>query len=139
VFIKLLHTYIRPTSVHQYNLLVSEKEALMDLLSDETIVIKPADKGGSIVIQDRKAYVQEIERQLEDTNSYRLLMSDPTFRLNEEIKPVLKKALRETVIQEDEYKFLLQSHLHTCQRFGRETTVFYSSFPPSSRINFVMT
>lgn len=82
------------------NLTNSEKDALHTLMTDEDIVIKPADKGGSIVIQDKSTYVKEIERQLGDVNFYMRLHSDPTIRFNEDIKKVLKRALSDLIIDE---------------------------------------
>ena len=46
------------------------------------ITIKPADKGGKIVIQDTTDYITECERQLENTMYYKRLYTDPTAELN---------------------------------------------------------
>ena len=40
------------------------QQALKDLKSRQDIIIKPADKGGQIVLQDRTNYVLEATRQL---------------------------------------------------------------------------
>ena len=37
------------------------------------MIIKSAEKGGSIVIQDVKQYIKEAERQLNNTKNYRSL------------------------------------------------------------------
>lgn len=91
-------------------MLTTEKEALKALMSDTDIVIKPADKGGSIVDQDVSAYVCEIDRQLGDTNAYMRLQTDPTMKFSEEIKLKLKKALSDSIITGDEYKYLIQTN-----------------------------
>lgn len=88
------------------NLLQSEKKALMELMNNETIVIRNADKGGAVIVQDKKAYVSEIERQLCDSDVYKCLSSDPTHKFCDEIKCVLKRAWREGEINEDEYKYM---------------------------------
>ena len=41
------------------------------------IVIKPADKGGSIVIMNTKDYTAEAERQLNNPDHYEKLQEDP--------------------------------------------------------------
>ena len=46
-------------------------EALLNLWQDDTIVIKQADKGGALVIQNRTDYVAECLRQLEDERYYK--------------------------------------------------------------------
>lgn len=44
----------------------------------EDVVIKPADKGGAVVVWDKKLYVQEGEKQLSRTEHYRKLPHDKT-------------------------------------------------------------
>lgn len=44
--------------------------ALKRLRKDDSIVIKPADKGSIVVIMDREQYVKEAERQLMDREFY---------------------------------------------------------------------
>jgi len=41
-----------------------EKEALFSLCQHNNIVVKPADKGGAVVVWARDLYIQEAERQL---------------------------------------------------------------------------
>ena len=54
-----------------------ELEAIQDLKSNTNIIIKPADKGGNIVILDKTSYLQEAYRQLNDSNYYTLVYHDP--------------------------------------------------------------
>ncbi|CAH2327742.1 Hypothetical predicted protein [Pelobates cultripes] len=51
---------------HRYNLLKEEKSALVDLMRNPSIVIRPTDKGGAIVIQTYTKYKFEILSQLND-------------------------------------------------------------------------
>jgi len=60
------------------NLTKSEKDTLKHLKEQKDIIIKPADKGGAIVIMDKSQYIAEANRQLEDTNFYKPLRSNPT-------------------------------------------------------------
>lgn len=55
------------------NLTLQEQGILEELRQLKTIVIKPADKGSAIVIMDRKDYVQEARRQLENQTYYQPL------------------------------------------------------------------
>ena len=55
------------------NITVQQQQALKTLKSRHEIIIKPADKGGQIVLQDRTNYVLEAMRQLQDTTYYRPL------------------------------------------------------------------
>ena len=52
------------------NLTKGEENALTNLSKDIHITIKPADKGGAIVIQNTRDYVKEGLRQLKDVNTY---------------------------------------------------------------------
>lgn len=55
------------------NLTTQEQEKLEELRQLKTIVIKPADKGSAIVIMDRKDYIKEALRQLQDRKYYQPL------------------------------------------------------------------
>ena len=63
-----------------------DRKCLSDLANDQSIVIKKADKGGAIVIQNRTDYIAEGERQLSDGKFYRALDQDPTLEHNVKIK-----------------------------------------------------
>lgn len=68
-------------SVKQYcidNLSSSERNSLDNLKKNENVIIKSADKGSMIVILNRKDYLKECLRQLEDTKYYQLL-SEPCY------------------------------------------------------------
>ena len=55
------------------NLTADQSKALRDLRADDKIVIKPADKGSSIVIMEKDLYRKEALRQLTDEKYYRIL------------------------------------------------------------------
>ena len=59
------------------NLLQVEKEALRNLSKRDGIVIKPADKGGAVVVWSRPLYIQEALRHLSDGRFYERLDNDP--------------------------------------------------------------
>jgi len=55
------------------NLSKNELMALRQLKNNNNIVIKPADKGGAIVVMDRSLYLAEGQRQLHNTAYYKRL------------------------------------------------------------------
>ena len=80
------------------NMPKAEREALCALKADDTIVIRSADKGGSIVIQNTSDYVKECMRQLNDENSYKRLSKDPTMEFKSIIHNKLDTLLEQSVI-----------------------------------------
>ncbi|CAJ0964707.1 unnamed protein product [Ranitomeya imitator] len=54
------------------------------------IVIKPADKGGSIVVMDKSHYTSIIQSQLNDRTTYQSIDRDPTFDVAREIRLIIK-------------------------------------------------
>ena len=74
------------------NLTSDERHALRSLRNNRDIVIKPADKGGSIVIMDRDFYIAEGDRQLSDTTTYKRVDKDPTKRHLELVSKTVSKA-----------------------------------------------
>ena len=57
--------------ISRFNLTKPERWALRDLRRDRSIVIKPADKGGAVVVMDSRLYKTEALRQLTNTVYYR--------------------------------------------------------------------
>ena len=55
--------------------------------------MKPADKGGAVVVWARDLYLQEAERHLSDTNFYQKLDHDHTTENNEKVIGVVKEAI----------------------------------------------
>ncbi len=69
--------HAKKKKVHD-NLTKGEREALQKLMKDDTIVIKPADKGGAVVIQNKSDYIDECTRQLKNRDHYRRTGTDQT-------------------------------------------------------------
>ncbi|XP_053555953.1 tight junction protein ZO-2 [Bombina bombina] len=76
------------------NMTTSDWEAVQSLRNDSTIVIRPADKGGAVVLQDYQEYKAEIDRQLADNSTYRALSCDPTISYKTQIDSVIEHAAR---------------------------------------------
>lgn len=92
------------------NLTKNEREALSSLADNPHIIIKPADKGGNIVIQDTVDYVQEALRQLNETDKYSKLSKNPIQKMIRELHQKLKEWHDQSLLDEEEYQFLLKSN-----------------------------
>ena len=70
------------------------------------MIIKPADKGGKIVLWPRAAYLEEANRQLNDTDYYLLQHEDPTANLAMEIETFLTHLEAKGLIDGNCHEFL---------------------------------
>ena len=68
---------LKPRTCKSSNLTSGERKALNELRSNPDIIVKPADKGGAIVVWSKDLYVAEAKRQLTDTTTYAPLPKDP--------------------------------------------------------------
>ena len=89
------------------NLRNKEKEALRELRDNDKITIKPADKGGALVVMDTTDFIGECTRQY---YLYRTLTSDPTNIYNKKIQEAIDKGIEEKEISSEIGKALLVPH-----------------------------
>ena len=71
---------------------------MRDLQNNPDITIKPADKGGSIVIMNTTDYIPEAQRQLSNPQIYRIQNTDPTIIYNRYIHHLTDQAWRLGII-----------------------------------------
>lgn len=89
------------------NLSYEERKSLDSLSRRSDVVIKPADKGGAIVILDKVDYLKEGYRQLENKDFYTELTEDPTKLFESEICRELNSLHKEGKISRDMLKAML--------------------------------
>uniref|UniRef100_A0A8C5WLI7 Reverse transcriptase domain-containing protein n=1 Tax=Leptobrachium leishanense TaxID=445787 RepID=A0A8C5WLI7_9ANUR len=114
------------------NLTVRERRALKELSNNKKLTIKPADKGGLIVIQNTEDYHAEVLRQVLDRANYRILKSNPTNQILRIINGVVSTALDERIISEKIAKFLCNK-TPTIPVFYTLPKVHKGIFPPPGR------
>lgn len=83
-----------------------EKKAINSLSSDQNIVIKTADKGGTIVILNKADYIAEVSRQLSGKSFYIPVAFDPTRHVQSLVRIVLQEALSLGQIDVNVFNFL---------------------------------
>lgn len=111
----------------KYNISDDENSAIQSLQNNKDIVLKPADKGSAIVIQNRKDYIEECMRQLNDTTFYKELPTDPTGRFESEISNFLTSNAENGKLTKDELTHLAPTN--------SRTSVFYTLPKIHKRLN----
>lgn len=84
----VMQAYKERTPLHR-NLTDREQQAIESLASRNDIIIKPADKGGAIVVMDRSKYISEGHRQLSDASYYKRQDHDPTNEFKDIVRDTL--------------------------------------------------
>ena len=90
---------IQPTRISD-NLTKDERTALKTLAKRTDIIIKPADKGSGTVVMDRQMYIDECNRQLNDTNFYEKHNKDITSKVTNTVKQYLQQMKRDETHRE---------------------------------------
>ena len=92
---------------HHKNTSRDEYKAIKDLQNNKDIVIKPADKGGAVVVMDLKDYLAEGYKQLSDGNVYKKLSESKTLEYHNLIKSYLKHCYEsESEISRETFMYL---------------------------------
>jgi len=95
-----------PLEKPKNNLPFKEKRALKELKKLVNIIIKPADKGTSVVIMDKSDYVMEVNRQLNHPFHYRPL-EHPIFPDNiKKIDLIFDSLVEQGKLDEEQATFL---------------------------------
>jgi hypothetical protein len=98
----------RPTLLNpSLNLSPSESRAIRDIRANSSVIIRTADKGGKIVIQDRKNYIFESLRQLNDLNFYKEIDQPIFLQTAKMIKRIVDNLYRNGHITKSQLRFLL--------------------------------
>lgn len=76
------------------------------LKEDKNLIIKNADKGGGVVLQNREDYLTEAMRILSDKNYYKTLKENPYTGYQQEYHNLISEAHKEGIITNKEKDFL---------------------------------
>ncbi|CAJ0962602.1 unnamed protein product [Ranitomeya imitator] len=90
-----------PTGLQHDNLTRQQRRALTELRSIDRVLIKPADKGGNIVLWPTEMYEKEAFRQLRDEDTYRRLSFNPTSIFQVELLDIIEEAFTDGLITKD--------------------------------------
>ena len=88
------------------NISEAERETLKAVVNDETIVIKPADKGLAIIIWDCEDYEKEAQSKLYEEKVYEKVVRDPIPGFNKRIESVFNNLTRNKQIDKKVRNYL---------------------------------
>lgn len=80
---------------------------LLRNIKELDVIIKPADKGGALVILDKESYLKEAERQLKNVKFYKACNKDNTSLVAREIKNFLLASHKLNAIDAVTLEFML--------------------------------
>ena len=99
------------------NLSRKERKALTALRKRTDIAIKPADKGSGTGIMDHSWYVNECDRQFNDTKYYQKQSSDLTNKVQEGVKEYTTRLHKDNLIASETLKYLSSNSEPKAGRF----------------------
>jgi len=88
------------------NLTPTQLQTIKDLRNNTSIIIKPADKGGAIVVMATESYKAEVYRQLYNINYYRPLPAPLYPDTAKQLEQVLSNLLRMGFITNRQFDYL---------------------------------
>ena len=101
-----------PGTLLDYNLSKEEWLAMRGLTEDQNIIIKPADKGSSVVVWDRGDYLAEADRQLKDNETYESssFKDADLIKLVEKSNSIFQSLRKRKLITEEELHYFIYKY-----------------------------
>ena len=100
------------------NLTEQQKISLNNLVDDTDIVIKKADKGSNIVLQNKSDYIKECMQQLGNKKFYMKLDCDMTAKFKSKVEGVVSEMFESKQIDQKAFNYLMSG--------GHRTPIFYT-------------
>ena len=100
------------------NLKKEEMIAMKQLKSDKNHMVLTADKGVALVVMDTVEYIRKAKEILEDTNTYRVIDTDPTSRLKNKLVNIFRRTKAETGLQDNIYKKMYPTGVSPAKFYG---------------------
>lgn len=92
-------------------------EGIKALENKKDIIIRPADKGGGVVVMDKTYYHSQLQDMLQNENTYQLLSRDPTEKYRENLFNLVDYGFYMRAITKKEKSYL-------CPSFNRIPTIY---------------
>lgn len=82
-------------------------EGIASLCERKNLIIRPADKGGGIVLLKEQDYLDEMEHLLSDRDTYTVLKRDPTNVYKRSLNIIFQRGYRKGIINKKELECLI--------------------------------
>ena len=92
------------------NVTKAEENGLKSLMHDDSLVIRPADKGSGLVIMDADKYRCDIEQELLGNNTHEEVKDTDVDKIDRKIKRTVNDMHKRGVITKDMKKYLLPAN-----------------------------
>ena len=89
------------------NLTEGEEKAIKELVDDEDIVIRPADKGSGIVVMNSRDYWEKLRKEVNDSSTYKPTEGDQTQIIHKKVKTLADNLLKNGYIGKHLHKYLV--------------------------------
>ncbi|CAC5381979.1 unnamed protein product [Mytilus coruscus] len=80
------------------NITTEEEKAMRELLYDESIVIRPSDKSSGVVIMNTEDYRLEVEKELNNNDTYKATDKDLTQKNENKVKKLVENLCKREII-----------------------------------------
>lgn len=83
------------------------KKGLKSLCGRKDLIVRPADKGGGIIVMNKSDYISEMPRILSDQDTYAELPSNPTNGYKRDLTTLVKKGFDRQILNKKEKAYLI--------------------------------
>lgn len=84
---------------------------MRELLHDQSIIIRPADKGSGIVVMDTNKYVDQLENKMINSASYDRVKVDKSKQITNKIKKLINNIYKKGPITSELRHYLLPTEI----------------------------
>lgn len=106
VFKNLVLADLEKIKVKNSNVSKKEQKIVNKIQKRKDLVVRPADKGGGLVLIKKEMYLEELTKQLQDDTTYEKLRGDPTNRFKLKLADLLQEGKVNGILDTKEHRYL---------------------------------
>lgn len=85
------------------------RKGIESIENKKNVIIRPADKGGGLVVMSKEYYINDINTQLSDRDTYRTLPKDPLSEYKKELEKLISKGEEEEILSKKKRSVISKS------------------------------